>query len=127
MILSPAYHDMVRSLYSLQQARCAYIVLLLTVYWVSEAVPYAVTSLFPLAFFPLAGILPGDQVGLNYFKVRHPVVLDERDHVVLRLKDITTLFVGSMILAHAMEHVQLHRRLALLVLSFVGSSTQWSV
>ena len=52
-----------------QQARCAYIVLLLTAYWVSEAIPYAVTSLFPLAFFPLAGILPGDQVGLNYFKV----------------------------------------------------------
>jgi hypothetical protein len=45
-------------------------VLLLTVYWVSEAVPYAVTSLFPLFLFPMAGIIPGDQVGLNYFKVR---------------------------------------------------------
>ena len=44
--------------------------LLLTVYWVSEAVPYAVTSLFPLFLFPMAGIIPGDEVGLNYFKVR---------------------------------------------------------
>ena len=96
-------------------------------YWVSEAVPYAVTSLFPLAFFPLAGILPGDQVGLNYFKVRYSSVFDELHHFKIRLQDITTLFVGSMILAHAMEHVHLHRRLALLVLSFVGSSTQWSV
>ena len=32
--------------------------------------PYAVTSLLPLAFFPLAGIIPGEKVGLNYFKVR---------------------------------------------------------
>ncbi|CAF4234444.1 unnamed protein product, partial [Adineta steineri] len=91
------------------QARCAYIVLLLTVYWVSEAMPYAVTSLLPLAFFPLAGILTGDVVGLNYFK------------------DITTMFVGIMILAYAMEHVGLHRRLALLVLRYVGSSIIWSM
>lgn len=41
------------------------------------------------------------------------------------LKDITTLFLGSMTLAHAMEHVHLHRRLALFVLSIVGSSIKW--
>jgi hypothetical protein len=35
------------------------------------------------------------------------------------------MFVGSMILAHAMEHVHLHRRLALLVLRYVGSSVIW--
>ncbi|CAF3873070.1 unnamed protein product [Adineta steineri] len=91
------------------QARCAYIVLLLTVYWVSEAVPYAVTSLFPLALFPMLNILPGDEIGHNYFK------------------DITTLFLGSMTLAHAMEYVHLHRRLALFVLSFVGASVKWSM
>lgn len=37
--------------------------------------PYAVTSILPLAFFPLAGVLPGDKVGLNYFKVRMHRVL----------------------------------------------------
>ena len=42
-------------------------------------------------------------------------------------KDITTLFVGSMILAQSMEHVLLHRRLALFVLSLVGSSIRWFV
>ena len=31
--------------------------------------PYAVTSLLPLCFFPMAGIIPADNVGLNYFKV----------------------------------------------------------
>jgi sodium-dependent dicarboxylate transporter 2/3/5 len=37
------------------------------------------------------------------------------------------MFLGSMILAYAMEHVRLHRRLALLVLRFVGSSIIWYV
>lgn len=40
-------------------------------------------------------------------------------------KDITTLFVGSMILAYAMEYVHLHRRLALRVLCIIGSSAKW--
>ncbi|CAF0929686.1 unnamed protein product [Didymodactylos carnosus] len=91
------------------RARCGYIILLLTIYWVSEAMPYAVTSLLPLAFFPMAGVLKADRVGSAYFK------------------DITTLFVGSMTLAYAMEHVSLHKRVALLVLSVVGSSTKWTM
>ncbi|CAF1639054.1 unnamed protein product, partial [Adineta ricciae] len=91
------------------QAKCAYIVILLTIYWISEVMPYAVTSLLPLVFFPMGGVLPGDKVGLNYFK------------------DITTMFVGIMILAYAMEHVRLHRRLALLVLKYVGASVTWSL
>lgn len=37
------------------------------------------------------------------------------------------MLVGSMTLAYAMEHVLLHRRLALLVLKYVGSSIMWSV
>ncbi|CAF1318355.1 unnamed protein product [Adineta ricciae] len=89
------------------QIRCAYVVLLLSIYWVSEAMPYAVTSLLPLCFFPMAGILPSDRVGTNYFK------------------DITILFVGSMMLAQAIEQVGLHRRLALFLLSVISSSIKW--
>jgi hypothetical protein len=37
------------------------------------------------------------------------------------------MFVGSMILAYAMEHVRLHRRLGLLVLRYVGASVIWFV
>ncbi len=37
------------------------------------------------------------------------------------------MFVGSMTLAYAMEHVRLHRRLALPVLRYVGSSITWYV
>ncbi|CAF1126802.1 unnamed protein product [Adineta steineri] len=91
------------------QARCGYIVLILTVYWVFEAIPLPVTSLLPLALFPMAGILPAETVAPHYFK------------------DIITLFFGSMSLAYAVESVNLHRRIALFVLSLVGTSSIWSM
>ena len=37
------------------------------------------------------------------------------------------MFFGSMTLAYAMEHICLHRRWALLVLRYVGSSIVWCV
>ncbi|CAF1039495.1 unnamed protein product [Adineta steineri] len=42
------------------QARCGYIVLILTIYWVFEAIP--------LALFSMAGILPTETVASHYFK-----------------------------------------------------------
>jgi sodium-dependent dicarboxylate transporter 2/3/5 len=84
--------------------------------------PYAVASLLPLALFPMLNILPGDEIGHNYFKVNIGFLIYLS---FFSFKDITTLFLGSMTLAHAMEHVHLHRRLALFVLSFVGSSIKW--
>ncbi|CAF1083607.1 unnamed protein product [Rotaria sp. Silwood1] len=91
------------------QARCGYIVIILTIYWVFEAIPLPVTSLLPLALFPMAGVLTAERVAPHYFK------------------DIITLFFGSMSLAYAVESVNLHRRIALLVLSLVGTSTKWSM
>ena len=102
--------------------------MLLTVYWVSEAMPYAVASLLPLVLFPLLSIVPGDVIGHNYFKVRMlrwPSVSRSKLFFIRQKKDITTLFVGSMALAHAMEYVHLQRRLTLFVLSFAGSSMKW--
>ncbi len=32
--------------------------------------PYAVASLLPLALFPMLNVIPGDEVGHNYFKVK---------------------------------------------------------
>ena len=40
-------------------------------------------------------------------------------------KDITVLFFGSLALAYAVESVNLHRRVALFVLSLVGTSIKW--
>lgn len=55
----------------------------------------------------MAGILPAEVVAPHYFK------------------DIITLFFGSMSLAFAVESVNLHRRIALFVLTIVGTSTKW--
>ncbi|CAF2086878.1 unnamed protein product [Rotaria magnacalcarata] len=40
-------------------------------------------------------------------------------------KDITSLFFGSMAFGYAVEKVNLHRRIALFVLSWVGMTTKW--
>ncbi len=40
-------------------------------------------------------------------------------------QDIIALFFGSLALAYAIESVNLHRRMALFVLSLVGTSAKW--
>uniref|UniRef100_T1IJV4 Citrate transporter-like domain-containing protein n=1 Tax=Strigamia maritima TaxID=126957 RepID=T1IJV4_STRMM len=51
------------------ESKCSYVVLLVTIYWVTSAVPLAVSSLLPIVLFPLFGILPSSKVGQNYMKV----------------------------------------------------------
>jgi sodium-dependent dicarboxylate transporter 2/3/5 len=76
----------------------------MAVWWVSEAAPIAVTALLPLVAFPLLGIQPVAEVAPNY---GHPMVF---------------LFFGGFVLALTVEHAGLHRRVALAVLTRVGSS-----
>ncbi|CAF4727615.1 unnamed protein product, partial [Rotaria magnacalcarata] len=40
-------------------------------------------------------------------------------------KDIISLFFGSMTFGYAVEKVNLHRRIALFVLSWAGMTTKW--
>jgi len=54
-----------------------------------------------------AGILKAEEVAESYFQ------------------DIIALFFGSLSFAYAVESVNLHRRIALFVLSLVGTSTKW--
>nr|AYM26550.1 tonoplast dicarboxylate transporter [Leucaena leucocephala] len=64
-------------------------------WWVTEAVPLAVTSMCPLFLFPLFGIASADSVAHSY------------------MDDVITLVLGSFILALAVERYNVHRRLAL--------------
>lgn len=73
-------------------------------WWVLEPVPIAVTSLLPLAIFPVAGVLTNDQVAGAY---GHPLVL---------------LFMGGLMLSMAMERSGTHRRLALKMVQAFGGS-----
>ncbi|XP_048447356.1 tonoplast dicarboxylate transporter-like isoform X3 [Pyrus x bretschneideri] len=64
-------------------------------WWLTEAVPMPITSMSPLFLFPFFGISSADDVAQSY------------------MDDVIALLLGSFILALAVEHYNIHRRLAL--------------
>lgn len=80
------------------------VVLLMATWWITEAVPLAVTSLLPVALFPLLGIMDGRAVSATYFN------------------DTIFLFMGGFLVALAMERWDLHRRIAYKILCITGVS-----
>ena len=55
-----------------QACNCLYMLLLMAVYWCTETVPLAVTSLIPLVLAPLLSINKADTVARSYLKVKPP-------------------------------------------------------
>ena len=47
----------------------AYVIIIMAIYWMTEALPLPVTSLLPVVFFPLFGIMDTGQVTTAYMKV----------------------------------------------------------
>jgi len=80
------------------------IAFLMSAWWISEAVPLAITALIPVALFPLLGLVDGKTVSALYF-----------NHVIF-------LFIGGFLMAFAMERWNLHRRIALRILILFGVS-----
>lgn len=89
------------------QAWTAAVATLCAVWWIFEPVPIPVTSIVPLAVFPLVGVLTPAEVGASY-----------GHHLVL-------LMLGGFMLSMAMERSNTHRRIALgMVRVFGGGSAR---
>jgi solute carrier family 13 (sodium-dependent dicarboxylate transporter), member 2/3/5 len=85
-------------------ALMAGIVAWMAVWWISEAVPLAVTSLLPMVLFPALGIDTMAGTTANYGK------------------EIIYLFLGGFLLALAIERSGLHKRIALHIVAAVGGT-----
>ena len=81
------------------------VVVLCAVWWIFEPIPIPVTSLIPLALFPMSGVLTLNQVAQAY-----------GDKLVL-------LMMGGFMLSTAMARSGTHRRMALNMVSLFGGSS----
>lgn len=84
--------------------KMAAVAALMAIWWITEAIPLAATSLLPLVLFPLANISTGKDIAPYY------------------INSVVFLFIGGFLIALAMERWDLHRRIALRIILLVGSS-----
>ena len=82
----------------------ASVVVLMAIWWATEAIPVPVTALLPLALFPLLGVTSFKEAALPY---ANPNIY---------------LFLGGFMLALAIERSGLHKRMALHMIIAAGSS-----
>ncbi|ALC46330.1 CG33934 [Drosophila busckii] len=83
---------------------CLYLVANMALYWITEAIPLYLTSLLPIVFLPLFGILGSNHVCQLYFS------------------DTLVMFLGGLIIALSIEYCNLHQRIALGTILIVGCS-----
>lgn len=82
---------------------------LMSIWWITEAVPIPVTALVPLVVGPLSGISSMQEVSGSY---AHPLIF---------------LFLGGFMISLAMERSGLHQRVARYVMLAVGSRPKYQV
>lgn len=83
--------------------RVAATAVLMAIWWVTEPVPIPVTGMLPLALFPLVGVGSVAEASAPY---ADPLIF---------------LFLGGFLIALGLEKWNLHRRIALAVISLVGT------
>ncbi|MEC8950730.1 MAG: SLC13 family permease, partial [Pseudomonadota bacterium] len=111
--------------------RMAAIILLMAIWWITEAIPLFATALLPIVLFPLMGIMRGRELSAarqidletatftngfsaSDFDIIFPNVANQyMDWVIL-------LFMGGFMIAVVVEKWNLHRRIALNILRIIG-------
>ncbi|MCL4159451.1 UNVERIFIED_CONTAM: hypothetical protein GTU68_029470 [Idotea baltica] len=78
----------------------------IAIWWITEAIPIAVTALLPLVLFPLSG---GLDLAATSASFGHKYVF---------------LYLGGFIIAIAIEKWNLHKRIALNIINFIGSDVR---
>ena len=76
----------------------------MAIWWMTEAIPIPATAILPLGLFPLLGVLDAADASAPY------------------ANELIFLFMGGFLLAVTMEKWGLHKRIAIRILRFVGTS-----
>ncbi|KAG7521873.1 solute carrier family 13 member 1 [Solea senegalensis] len=90
-----------------KEAECAFVLLLMATFWVTEVLPLSMTAMLPAILFPMFGIMTSSGVAKSYFK------------------DFHFLLIGVICLATSIEKWGLHRRIALRLVTMVGVNPAW--
>lgn len=76
----------------------------MSLYWITDCIPYGITSLLPVVFYPMFGIMSSKDISAVYFQ------------------DILMLYIGGLVLAIAVESSNLHKRIAFRTILIFGSN-----
>ena len=80
----------------------AAVAILMAIWWITDAIPLFATALLPMLLYPLLGIMKSNATAPIYFN------------------STIFLFIGGFMIALTMEKWNLHRRIALFIIRFIG-------